>query len=170
MSNHDVQGRLPDELRIDSIVSRLDGPERDFRMNLMDVIISRGAAVNVNGEAPVELSEWSWRLMIEALTEKKAAALSDNGNVDFVYPVSALRTCHEVTLADGRGFTAMCAIDAIGAAFTFEQDVQVRSKCHTCNCPVEVEMRDGEIARYTPEETRILHVDLSKFDVWAGAA
>jgi len=165
-----VQGRLPDELRIESIASRLDEPERDFRRKLMDVIISRGAAVNVNAEAPVELSEWNWRLMIEALSEKKAAILSDNGDVDFVYPVSALRTCHKVTLADGRGFTAMCAIDAIGAAFTFEQDVQVHSKCHTCNCPVEVEVRDGEVGRYKPEETRILHVDLSKFDVWAGTA
>jgi hypothetical protein len=139
-------------------------------MKLMDVIISRGAAVNVNDEAPVELSEWNWRLMIEALSEKNAAILGDNGDVDFVYPVSALPTRHEVTLADGRGFTAMCAIDAIGAAFTFEQDVQVHSKCHTCDGPVEVEVRDGEIGRHKPEEPRVLHVDLSKFDVWAGAA
>jgi hypothetical protein len=166
----DVQGRLPDELRIESIASRLDETERDFRKKLMDVIISRGAAVNINAEAPVELRGWSWREMIEALSEKKAAILGDNGDVHFIYPVSALPTCHQVTLADGRRFSAMCAIDAIGSAFTFEQDVQVRSKCHTCNGPVEVEVRDGDIGRHEPEGIRILHVDLSKFDVWAGAA
>ena len=52
----------------------------------------------------------------------------------------------------------------------FEQDVQVHSKCHTCDGPVEVEVRDGEIGRHRPEEACVLHVDLSKFDVWAGAA
>jgi len=136
----------------------------------MDAILRRGAAINVHAEAPAELSGWNWRLMIETLSEKKAAIVSDDGDVDFVYPVSALPTCHKVTLADGRGFTAMCAIDAIGSAFAFEQDVQVHSKCHTCDRPVEVEVRDGEIGRHNPEETRVLHVDLAKFDVWAGSA
>jgi len=165
-----VRGRLPDELRIESIASRLDERERDFRRKLMDVIIRRGTVINVNADTPAELAEWNWRPMIAALSEKKAVVLGDNGDVNFAYPVSALGTRHEVTLADGRRFTAMCAVDAIGAAFTFEQDVQVHSRCHTCDRPVEVEVKDGEIDRYRPEEVHILHVDLSKYDVWAGTA
>lgn len=165
-----VLTRLPDELRIDSIASRLAESENDFRRKLMDVTISRGGAVNINSEPPVELSEFDSKLMISALSAKNAAVLSDKGDVQFIYPVSALPTCHKVTLADGRNFDAMCAIDAIGSAFTFQQDVQVQSKCHTCNVRVDVEVRDGEICRHSPEEIHVLHVDLSKFDTWAGSA
>jgi hypothetical protein len=166
----DVVEVLPDELRMDSIASRLSDSARDFRQKLIDVTLTRGIAVNVNADPPAELSAFDAKSMIAALVEKKAAALSDNGDVDFIYPVSALSTCHKVELADGRGFTAMCAIDAIGAAFAFEQDVHVNSKCHTCHAPIELDVRDGEIVRDRPGEIHVLHVDLSKYDVWAGTA
>jgi hypothetical protein len=166
----DVVESLPDELRMDSIASRLTDTESQFRRQLMDFTISRGVAVNVHAEPPAELSAFDPKPMIAALLEKKAAALGDSGDVDFVYPVSAVATGYRVTLADGRSFSAMCAIDAIGAAFTFEQNVLVDSKCHTCHAAIELEVRDGEISRHRPEEIHVLHVDLSKYDVWAGTA
>ena len=45
--------------------------------------------------------------------------IDEERNVNF--NLSGIRTAdsHHVTLQDGREFTAMCAIDAIGAAFTF---------------------------------------------------
>ena len=48
-------------------------------------------------------------------------------------------------MADGREFTAMCAIDAMGAAFTFHQDTEVHSVCAMCEEPVYVKIVDGKL-------------------------
>ena len=45
------------------------------------------------------------------LLEKDGMVIDEERNVNFIYPVSALATSHEVTLADGRSFTA-CPISS----------------------------------------------------------
>ena len=93
--------------------------------------------------------------------------VDDQGNVPFIYPVSALPTHHRVTLADGRTFSAMCAIDAMGATFTFGQDTVIHSKCSTCGEPVRLELRQGRIAQAAPADTHVLHMDLNQLTDWS---
>jgi len=73
-----------------------------------------------------------------------------------------------VNLADGRRFHAMCAIDAMGSAFVFRQDVEISSRCAFCDVSVELAIRGGEISRQDLLETHVLHVDLTKFSDWSG--
>jgi hypothetical protein len=64
----------------------------------------------------------------------------------------------------------MCAVDAMGTAFTFEQDVEIESECSECGARILVEIERGELARVEPASLRVLHVDLEKVDDWVAAA
>ena len=93
----------------------------------------------------------------------------EENRVNFIYPVSAIETGHQVTLEDGRNFSAMCAIDAIGAAFTFHQDTEVRSACAVCGEPIYVKIQNGKIAEYAPQSLQALTFPLGELVNWAGS-
>ena len=61
----------------------------------------------------------------------------------------------------------MCAIDAMGSAFTFRRDVTVESMCAQCGRPVRVDIRDGALAQAEPATLHALHVDLNKNHDWS---
>lgn len=156
-----------ERLMIESIASRLTSAENDLRMWLMQYTINNGAPYNIKTDAAAELRDVP--TLVHGLARKRAIVLDANGNVNFIYPVSALPTHHRVHLKDGRSFSAMCAIDALGAAFTFKQDIKVESRCSECGEPIHVEVKDGRIAHHYPDSTHVLHVDLNKADNWAGS-
>ena len=52
--------------------------------------------------------------ILDVLHSRDGFSADEEGNINFIYPVSALPTAHRVSLAGGREFWAMCAIDAIG--------------------------------------------------------
>ena len=95
--------------------------------------------------------------------------VDEENNVNFIYPVSALPTNHQVKLADGRSFTAMCAIDAIGAAFTFHQDTEIHSVCSVCGAPIHIVMQDGTPVEYSPKDLHALTFTLGEISNWAGS-
>lgn len=106
---------------------------------------------------------------VKCLIEKDGMVIDEEKNVNFIYPVSALGTGHRVTLADGREFCAMCAIDAIGAAFTFHQDTEVHSSCAICEEPVFIKITDGKVESYSPETLHALTFPLGEIADWAGS-
>ena len=107
--------------------------------------------------------------IIECLLKKDGMVIDEERTVNFIYPVSALQTSHHVTLQDGREFTAMCAIDAIGAAFTFHQDTEIHSACASCNEPVHIRIVDGKVAEYSPKNLHALTFPLGELSNWAGS-
>ena len=107
--------------------------------------------------------------IIECLLKKDGMVIDEERNVNFIYPVSSLQTSHHVTLQDGREFTAMCAIDAIGAAFTFHQDTEIHSACASCNEPVHIRIVDGKVAEYSPKNLHALTFPLGELSNWAGS-
>lgn len=156
-----------ERLMIESIASRLTSPENAFRMWLMEYTINKGAPYNVNNGAGMESLDVP--ALISGLARKRAIVLDASGNVNFIYPVSAQPTHHKVHLRDGRAFSAMCAIDALGTAFTFKQDIKVESMCSECGESIHVEIEDGRIAKLCPDTAHALHVDLNRVDNWAGS-
>ena len=107
--------------------------------------------------------------IIECLLKKDGMVIDEERNVNFIYPVSALQTSHHVTLQDGREFTAMCAIDAIGAAFTFHQDTEIHSACASCNEPLHIRNVVGKVAEYSPKNLHALTFPLGELSNWAGS-
>lgn len=74
------------------------------------------------------------------------------------YPFSNSKTDHLVTMKGGDGdktVNAMCAIDALGVPFMFEEDVDIDSKCGYCGRDVHIEIRENEITDWTPGQTKV---------------
>ena len=154
-----------ERLIIPAIASRLADDEWHLRQRILSGIIAQGKPLLIDDFAddPADSQRLS------ALVAKRAVVCDEAGAVTFAYPVSALPTQHRVTLTDGRTFRAMCAIDAMGAAFTFHQDVKVESWCTKCSEPVSVTICNGRLAACSPPDLHVLHVDLNRNRNWSGS-
>lgn len=155
------------DLIIASIDSRLESDEKKLRRFIMENIIEDGSSYNLREKR--ELASRKCGLSLEELdrlyqdlAHKRVLVADDKDNVNFVYPVSALETNHRVRLADGRSFTAMCAIDSMGSHFTFKQAVRIDSVCSNTGQRVFLSLEEGRLVDYGPEDLHILHVDLNK--------
>lgn len=83
--------------------------------------------------------------------------------------VCALQMSHRVVLEAGRQFFAMCAIDAIGSAFTLHQNTEIFSECAGCGKPVYVKIKNGEVESYEPKTLQALTFPLGEISNWAGS-
>ena len=150
-----------DRLIIDSIAARLSAEENDFRNKIIGYIVD-----NHKPFAPADDGE---KAMVETLRAKNALAIEEDGTVSSIYPVSAKPSHHLVTLADGRTVYCMCAIDALGCAFTFDQDIVITSSCSNSGVAIRIAVKDKQIESVLPsrEDMRVLHADLKASDNWA---
>jgi len=163
---------MKEALNIKSIDGKLTTDEKKIRRFVMNSIIDDQQVFNIQQEKEnlcntVGVSTEKYDDIIERLIEKNVIAV-DDGNINFIYPVSGFPTNHKVTLADGRSFSAMCGIDAMGAAYVFKSSVTVDSCCAACGEPIKIEVTDGALEHYRPHEAQVLHVDLDKHDNWSG--
>lgn len=161
-----------EQLEIASIDSKLSKEEKLIRRYLMNYVIENKKAFNVknshNMAYDVNMEKEETDKILESLFKKNVAVSDETGNINFIYPVSAIPTNHKITLSDGRTFSAMCAIDGMGTAFTFKKDVEIQSMCSNCGNDIKVSIKDGKIHSYEPEDLHILHVDLNKNSDWSG--
>ena len=146
---------------IDSIAARLTTEDNALRNRIINSI--------VDNHRPFVPANEAEKAGVEALSSKNALAVEEDGSVSSIYPVSAEPSHHLATLADGRSVYCMCAIDALGCAFTFGQDVTVSSSCSNSGVAIRVEVKGGKIHSALPdkEAIRVLHADLKASDNWA---
>ncbi|MCC5909039.1 MAG: hypothetical protein JJT76_01205 [Clostridiaceae bacterium] len=169
-NNRMLDKSLLDQLEIESIHSNLNLKERAVRKCLIEHVLENKASCGSRHIASkLKMGVEELEATMDSLIEKNAIVTDENKNVQFIYPVSTLPTEHKVILQDGRWLYAMCAIDAMGVAFTLQQDISITSQCAACGEEVDIEMVKGEITYVQPEEVHILHMDLSKIDNWAGS-
>lgn len=147
--------------------------QNELRLYIIDQVISNGhysiegdkeAALRALSMSPEEYDE-----IIAVLKFQDGLVTDEDGNVNFIYPVSALETKHHVKLADGRNFMAMCAIDALGAAFTLHQDTVVDSECAVTGTPIHVEIKNGKVVNYSPKTLHALTFPLGEVSNWSGS-
>ena len=153
---------------------KFDDRQNQVRLYILEFTVNEGRAFNLEadkegGLKELAMAEQEYWDCIRVLQEKDGMVVSEENDVNFIYPVSALPTNHHVTLADGRSFTAMCAIDAIGAAFTFHQDSEVHSVSAVSGEPVFVKIVNGEVADYSPKTLHALTFPLGQLSNWAGS-
>lgn len=158
-----------------NLQQKFTAPQNEVRLAIMNFIVDHQRPFHVRNDGfgalqHVSLSQAAdFPAIVDALRAEDGMVLDPSGNVNFIYPVSALPTPHKVTLQDGRSFTAMCAIDAMGAAFTFQQDVEINSACAECGKPVRVRLHNGQLQDATPEGLHILTFRLEDIVNWAGS-
>ena len=61
----------------------------------------------------------------------------------------------------------MCAIDALGCFFEFDQPLQIDARCYVCSEPVHVNVTGPGQVESQPPHIYATHVDLNKYDDWA---
>ena len=152
-----------------SIRSRLSADEQALRQALLDCLVAaQGPASFAAAGAALGWPPERTVAAADAIVAKKLAGLDERGLVKYAYPVSSAPTGHRVTLADGRAFYAMCAIDALGCFFTFGQPVRIDARCHVCGQPVQITVTGPAQVLSAPPDACATHVDLNKYDDWAG--
>ncbi len=151
-----------------SIRSRLTDDENLLRSALLDCLLYKQAPVAfATAGAAVGWPTEKTVAAAAGIVAKKMVVLDEAGRVQLAYPVSAVATNHKVALADGRTFYAMCAIDAMGCCFEFDQPVQVESTCHFCGEPLRARVGGvGDVVAERPNAYAV-HVDLDKYEDWA---
>ncbi len=158
-----------------NIQNKFNAAENEIRLAIMEFILNEGRPFNITNDGFLALSDiklstaGEFTGIMETLASRDGLVADEEQNVNFIYPVSALITNHKVTLADGRSFCAMCAIDAIGAAFTFHQDTEVRSACSVCGEEVYVKMQGEKVVEHYPEKLHALTFKLEEIANWASS-
>lgn len=147
--------------------------QNELRLYIIEFTVNSGRAYHIENDMDATLkslhmTEEEYREIVDCLMEKDGM-VADGGKVNFIYPVSALKTNHQVTLKDGRQFSAMCAIDAIGAAFTFHQDTEVHSVSAVSGEPIYIRIQDGMVMEYEPKTLHALTFPLGELSNWAGS-
>ncbi len=164
-----------EDILIKRVIDKLNEDEKVLRYRIMEFIIDNARPFNLetdfakvlSGEDGKTFTLDEYKALCRGI-EDKGSMVTEENNVNFIYPVCALPTNHNVTLSDGRKFNAMCAVDAMGTAFTFRQDIKINSVCSSCGEGVEVEIKNGKLVSFSPENLHILHVDLNKISNWSG--
>lgn len=157
-----------------NVHKKFNDRQNEVRLFIIEFTVNNKRAFHVERDKSdvlkaLSMTEEEYREIIEVLKARDGMVTDEEGHVNFLYPVSALETNHQVTLADGRNFSAMCAIDAIGAAFTFHQDIEVHSVSAVSGEPIFVKIVNGEAAEYSPKTLHALTFPLGQLSDWAGS-
>lgn len=163
-----------DELFIDNKYLDLTEIEKKLRRSLMNYTLQYKKPFNIKAPSIEVIKDIGLNIeklneIINRFVEKNIVVVNDKGDINFIYPVSALPTHHLVTLSDKRKFNAMCAIDSLGSTFTFGQDIEILSECSECGEKIKIEIKNGKIKRVSSKNIRVLHVDLNKHKNWSGS-
>ena len=137
---------------IQNVHQKFTARQNELRLYIINFTIDNKRPYNLESDKEVtlqvlQMDEQEYEEIIQCLIDKDGMVVDEEAkNVNFIYPVSSLETNHRVTLADGREFTAMCAIDAMG-----------------------VKIVDGKVADYAPKTLHALTFPLGELANWAGS-
>ena len=121
---------------------------RDVLQHILRTFIEHGGPVPVEMVArafPDSTPDVVWTTLA-TLDERDLIQVRD-GRVEVAYPFSVGPTAFVARLPDGQERYACCAIDALGLAPMLGHTVHIRSWCHHCHVPLELEVGpDGPLA------------------------
>lgn len=85
-----------------------------------------------------KLTEDVVQQLVSELQSQDLLGLDDSGAaIGYVYPLTARRTEHRVTLND-HVLHALCAVDALGVGAMYRTDVVIESSCRSCSADITV--------------------------------
>ena len=137
---------------------------RQARFALLDYAVARQRpfCVEAAAEALTLVFGSDASDLVEELIDGNQISCNADGEIAYLYPVSCEETDHRVRLADGREFWAMCAIDSLGSAATFNMDAQVLSVTKDTGEAVHAWVSPSRLERIEPEGLLV-----SYYDGWA---
>lgn len=148
------------ELIAKPIVTKINSQEEVLRNEIMnDIIENQRAFPAAKGEKQNRILE---------MERKNILKTNGKGEVEVIYPLSALPTDKKVILEDGRVAYAMCAIDALGFHYAFRQNIRIESRCEYCGHDIVLEVNNGVVKVLKGgEHIYVLHTDLENMTNWS---
>jgi hypothetical protein len=109
---------------------------------ILDRFLATGGPVKVD-DAVQLLPQHTHAEVTQAIRrlDEKDLVLLDGHQVTLAYPFASSPTAFRVLLPGRRERYAVCAIDALGVPAMLGQPVTIRSQCHHCQEPFEIEVR-----------------------------
>jgi hypothetical protein len=92
------------------------------------------------------------------------ALVPGTARILMAFPFSAIATPFQATVS-GRTHFANCAWDAIAFHAMLGEDTTVKSFCHHCAAPIQIELRDGLAAQVDPPAT-LVYLALRPAEWW----
>lgn len=145
-----------------------------FHLN-SDLYIARFALIDhvIENKKPLTISEANTiiskstinsKFILDEMIKENIIGLNSNNEISYLYPVSANPTGYKVFLEDGRWFYGMCAVDSLGCATTFKQNVTIEASCTDTAEPIKLEINflNDKLLNYCPEEDYFV----SYYDKW----
>lgn len=107
--------------------------------------------------------------IINNLIDKNILKLNDNKQIIALYPVSGLKTNKKVIFSDGKYSYAMCALDALGFHYAFNEDIRIESECAYSGDKIILEVKTGRVNILSDNKDSIyvLCADLDNMTNWS---
>lgn len=144
------------------IVCKISSEEEALRNYLMNQII--------DAKAPLSIKEHKDVQIIRKMAENNILALNNEDEIVALYPVSAIETDKKVIFNDGRYAYAMCALDALGFHYAFNEEIRIESKCSHCGSKIVLKVKDGRVEVLEAEDKDTIYVlcaDLDNMENWS---
>lgn len=123
---------------------RFSGEENDVRKFIMQMFRAGGRAPSTT--EIVQKLQMSWesvKAVLRRLDDADILYLEDD-KIVAAYPFSNKPTLHMVIFSKDRTQAySMCAIDALGIPFMFQEDVTILSHCGYCDKDLQIQVNDG---------------------------
>ena len=116
----------------------MDEADRAIRNRTYELLVELGRAPASDEVGPGAREAW------RRLHDEHALVLDEHGDPRMLNPFAVAETAHRVETADGRGWYANCAWDALGVLAALGQDGRVETSCLDCGDRIDLEVRDGE--------------------------
>lgn len=157
---------MTNKFDLNSVINNEDGLSKEEKIARLLVLEKMATLAR-----PLNLYEASLsHEMIRVLVKKDKIVLNNEGDkISFCYPVSGEQTSHVVELDDGRVFHSMCAIDALGASFTFGSNLTINSNCSVSGKEIKIRIENGTIVNKNADDIYAIHMNLNDSDNWAAS-
>lgn len=145
---------------VKSIALKLTETEKAIRKEILTYIIKN--------HKPFPTDTYKHKLLLQIMAEKNLLSFDEKGDVQSIYPISAIHTNKKVIFENGDWAYAMCAIDAIGCHYAFSQKVTIEGECQHCGEKLRIQVEKGKVTVLEgPEDIYILHTDLESTTNWS---
>lgn len=142
------------------IITKINEEEERVRQAVMREILST--------HQPYSIRQSPYQGTLRQMEQKNVLSINDQDEVVSIYPVSAVETNKKVIFEDGSYGYAMCAIDAIGFHYAFQEPVRIEGHCQHCDEKIVLEVKDGKVNVIEGgKDIYILHTDLENNQNWS---
>jgi Alkylmercury lyase len=147
---------IPPSRRGPARCARLSAPERALYFWILRRFASDGRPAGADTRIEAERLGLDAEEAFATLAREDLVHLGANGEIMVAYPFSGLATAHRVRFASGHETYAMCAIDALGIAPMFGEQLAISSRDPLTDEEVRARVTPHRAADWSPAEAAVV--------------